>query len=49
MLRRNCPVVKSIYIYGVSLAAQRACWERFVKEVGYEPGVKERERESYGW
>jgi len=31
---------------GVSREARR-WWERFVKEVGLEPGVKE--RGSYGW
>ena len=30
-------------VRGVSHAAGKIWWERFVKEVGFEPGVKERE------
>jgi len=46
MLRRNGPVLK---VRGVSLRLEGVYggWERFVKEVGLEPGVKE--RWSYGW
>jgi len=45
MLRRNGPVVKSV---GSVLSLEGSLWwERFVKEVGLEPGVKE--RGSYGW
>jgi len=42
MLRRNGPVMKSVLRPEGSL-----WWERFVKEVGLEVGVKE--RGSYGW
>jgi len=42
MLRRNGPVVKSVLRLEGSL-----WWERFMKEVGLEAGVKE--RGSYGW
>jgi len=45
MLRRNGPVVKSVE--SVLKLAGSLWWERFVKEVGLEPGVKE--RGSYGW
>ena len=41
MLRRNGPVIKP-WSQSWSL-----WWERFVKKVGLEPGVKE--RGSYGW
>jgi len=45
MLRRNCPVVKSVESV---LRLEGSLWgERFVQEVGLEPGVKE--RGSYGW
>ena len=45
MLRRNGPVVKSVESV---LRLEGSLWgERFVKEVGLEPGVKE--RGSYGW
>jgi len=44
MLRRNSPVIKSVELV---LMPERVWWERFVKEVGFEPGVKE--RGSYGW
>jgi len=38
MLRRNSPVVKS-----VQSVMEGSLWcERFVKEIGLEPGVKER-------
>jgi len=41
MLRRNFPVVKSVESV---LRLEGSLWrERFVKEVGLEPGVKERE------
>ena len=45
MLRRNGPVIKP----WSQLRGQEGSlwWERFVKEVGLEPGVKE--RGSYGW
>jgi len=45
MLRRNGPVVKSVE--SVLRLEGSLWWERFVKEVGLEPGVKERGR--YGW
>ena len=45
MLRRNGPVVKSAE--SVLRLEGSLWWERFVKEVGLEPGVKE--RWSYGW
>jgi len=44
MLRRNGPVMKSVELV---LRLERSLWwERFVKEVGLEAGVKE--RGSYG-
>ena len=45
MLRRNGPVVKSVE--SVLRPEGSLWWERFVKKVGLEPGVKE--RGSYGW
>ena len=45
MLRRNGPVTKSVE--AVLRPEESLWWERFVKEVGLEPGVKE--RGSYGW
>ena len=45
MLRRNGPVVKSLE--SVLRLEGSPWWERFVKEVGLEPGMKE--RGSYGW
>jgi len=45
MLRRNGPAMKSVEL-GLRLEGS-LWWERFVKEVGLEPGVKE--RGSYGW
>jgi len=45
MLRRNGPVVKSVE--SVLRLKGSLWWERFVKEVGLEPGVKEKER--FGW
>ena len=45
MLRRNGPVVKSVE--SVLRPEGSLWWERYVKEVGLEPGVKE--RGSYGW
>ena len=45
MLRRNGPVVKSVESV---LRLEGSLWrERFVEEVGLEPGVKE--RVGYGW
>jgi len=45
MLRRNGPVMK--YVKSVVLGPEERLWlKRFVKEVGYEPAVKE--RGSYG-
>jgi len=44
MLRRNGPVVKSVELV---LRLESLWWERFVKEVSLEAGVKE--RGSYGW
>jgi len=40
MLRRNGPVVKSVE--SVLRLEESLWWERFVKDVGLEPGVKER-------
>ena len=45
MLRRNGPVIKSVE--SVLMPEGSLWWERFVKEVGLEPAVKE--RGSYGW
>jgi len=45
MLRRNDSVVKSME--SVLRLEGNLWWERFVKEVGLELGVKE--RGSYGW
>jgi len=45
MLTRNGPVIKSVE--SVLRTEVSLWWERFVKEVGFEPGVKE--RGSYGW
>jgi len=39
MLRRNGPVVKSVE--SVLRLEGSLWWERFVKEIGLEPGVKE--------
>jgi len=36
---RNGPVIKSVE--SVLIPKESLCWERFVKEVGFEPGVKE--------
>jgi len=44
VLRRNGPVIKSVE----SLRPEESLWwERFVKEVGFESGVKE--KRSYVW
>jgi len=45
MLRRNGPVVESVE--SVLRLEGSLWWERFVKEIGLEPGVKE--RGSYRW
>jgi len=45
MFRRNGPVVKSVE--SVLRLEGSLWWDRFVKDVGLEPGVKE--RGSYGW
>jgi len=45
MLRRKGPVVKSVE--SVLRLEGSLWWERFVKDVGFEAGVKE--RESYEW
>jgi len=45
MLRRNGPVIKSVEL--VLRLRGNLWWKRFLKEVGLEPGVKE--RGSYGW
>jgi len=45
MLRRNGPVVKSVE--SVLRLEGSLPWERFVKDVGLEAGVKE--RGGYGW
>ena len=39
MLRRNSPVIKSME--SVLSPEESLWWERFVEEVGFEPGVKE--------
>jgi len=41
MLRRNGPVIKSAEL--VLKPEESLWWERYVKEVGLEPGVKDRE------
>jgi len=41
MLRRNGPVIKSVW--SVLRLGESLWWERFVKEVAFEPGVKDRE------
>jgi len=46
MLRRNGPVIKQPWSQS-SRPEGSLWWERFVKKVGLEPGVKE--RDSYGW
>jgi len=45
MLRRNGPVAKSVE--SVLRLEGSLWWERFVKEVGVKPRVKE--GRSYGW
>jgi len=45
MLRRNGPVIKSAE--SVLRLEGSLWWERFVKEVGLESGMKEREREIW--
>jgi len=45
MLRRNGPVIKSVE--SVLRLEGNLWWERFVKETGLEPAVKE--RGSYEW
>jgi len=45
MLRRNGPVIKSVE--SVMRLEESLWWERFLKGVGFEQGVKE--RGSYGW
>jgi len=40
MLRRNGPVIKSVE--SVLRPEESLWWERFVKEVGFEPRVKKR-------
>jgi len=45
MLRRDGPVIKSVE--SVLRPEGSLWWERFMKEVSFEPGVKE--RGSYGW
>jgi len=40
MLKRNGPIIKS----AESVLRPEGSWERFVQEVGFEPGVKERQR-----
>ena len=45
MLRRNGPVIKP---WSQSMRPEGSVWwERFVKKVGLQPGVKD--RGSYGW
>ena len=41
MLRRNDPVIKSVESV-LRPGRESMVWERFVKEVGLEPGVKQR-------
>jgi len=45
MPRRNGPVIKTVE--SVLRLEGSLWWKRFVKEVGLEPGVKNRKR--YGW
>ena len=45
MLTRNAPVIKSVE--SVLRTEGSLWWERSVKEVGLEPGVKERWRYGY--
>jgi len=45
MLRRNGAVIKTVE--SVLRLEGSLWWKRFVKEVGLEPGVKNRKR--YGW
>ena len=45
MLRRNGPVIKSVE--SVLRPEGSLWWEKFVKEVSFEPG--EKERGGYGW
>jgi len=45
MLRRNGPVIKSVE--SVLRLERSLWWGRFVKEIGLEPGAKQ--RGSYGW
>ena len=45
MMRRNGLVMQ--FVESVLMLEGSLWWERFVKEVGLEPGVKE--RGSYGW
>jgi len=45
MLRRNGPVIKSVK--SVLAPEESLWWERFVKDVSFELGVKERERELW--
>jgi len=40
MLRRNSPVIKAVE--SVLRSEESLLWGRFVKEVSFEPGVKER-------
>jgi len=40
MLRRSGPVIKSLE--SVLMAQDSLWWEKFVKELSFEPGVKER-------
>jgi len=43
MLRRKSPAIKSVE--SILRPEEGLWWERFVKEVGFELGVKERARE----
>jgi len=45
VLRRNGPAIKSVE--SVLRPEESLWWERFVKEVGFEPGLKE--KRSYVW
>ena len=47
MLRRNGPVVIVKSVESVLRLEGSLWWERFVKELGLEPGVKD--RGTYGW
>jgi len=43
VLRRNGPVTKSVGSVLLQRLKESLSWKRFVKELSFEPGVKERE------